>query len=155
MVKHVEGVKLDKIIKRLSERVVKVGYFPNSVYEDGTPVAYIAATHEYGSVIKRIPPRPTLSPALEKEREQNIESIKRGFNSAVEGRMNIDDVLEQLALSSSGAVVREISSLTDPPLSPYTIEQRKKKHHAGKASNKPLVDSGIMIQSVNGIVEDK
>lgn len=153
MVKHTKGVDLDGVIKELKSKIIKVGYFPNAVHVDGTPVALIAATHEHGSVTENIPPRPTLNPALEKNRTKNIESLQRGFNKAVDGKISIDDVLQQIADNSKIDVVREIGALTDPPLSPYTIAQRQAR--SKKISTKPLIDTGLMQNSVEAVVEDK
>lgn len=40
--------RLDAIPEGFANRVAKVGWFPSAKYEDGTPVAYVAAIQEYG-----------------------------------------------------------------------------------------------------------
>lgn len=155
MVKRTQGVNLDKIIKELDRKVIKTGYFEHSRYEDGTPVAYIASIHELGSLTKNIPPRPTLHPAMEKNKKKYSDAIIRGVKAAAREQIKIDDVLEQIGQLSSGDVGEEISNLESPKLHRATIRARERKHHAGKASDKPLVDTGLMIQSVTHRVEDK
>ncbi|WYK44555.1 hypothetical protein WKR00_15190 [Morganella morganii] len=48
-----------------------------------------------------------------------------------------------------------IKSVTTPPLKDTTVAARARRHSKGKATSKPLVDSGLMLQSVTFAVEDK
>lgn len=45
------------LLAGVTNKVGKVGFFPSSKYEDGTPVAYVAIIQEFGSPEQGIPPR--------------------------------------------------------------------------------------------------
>ena len=68
--KHTKANDLKKQIQDLKNTVVKVGYFENSKRVDGLPNAYVAAINELGSPTNNIPPRPTLGPALQNNKEE-------------------------------------------------------------------------------------
>ena len=53
-----------KAVKDANKKVVKVGIVGHQRYDDDTPVAYIAAIHEYGSPNNNIPPRPFFRPTV-------------------------------------------------------------------------------------------
>src|SRR5208282_5520025 len=50
---------LQKLAGKLSTgKSVRIGFFENAVYPDGTPVAMVAAIQEWGAPRAGIPPRP-------------------------------------------------------------------------------------------------
>lgn len=155
MVKRKTEIDFKKVLDELDKKVIKVGYFSNSHYTGGLPIALVAATHEYGSMIKRIPPRPTLSPALHKNQAKYQDAISRAVIASLKGTVTISNAFEQIAELAAADVYKEISELTTPILAKKTVEERRKRHSGGKASDKPLVDTGAMMQAVSGRVEDK
>lgn len=145
--------RLEQLIKELETKVVKVGYFEHSTYPDGTPIAYVAAIQEMGYVKGGIPARPTLHPAMEAGTSNYKNGVARAFRNAMAG----DDLvtgLNAIGEVAAGDVKQAISSLTSPSLKQSTVDARRRRHHAGKASDKPLVDSGQMLQAVTYSVED-
>ena len=57
------GNKIDKLIrdtKRAQRRPmgIRIGFFASAKYQDGTPVAAVAAWHEFGAPKVRLPSRP-------------------------------------------------------------------------------------------------
>lgn len=121
----------------------KVGWFETAHYEDGTPVAYVAAIQEFGT--DRIPARPFMRPAVADHGGEWIDLMARGAKAALDGRYTPEQVLEAVTLQAAGDVAKKISAVTAPPLSPVTVKR--------KGFDKPLVDTGQMLQSVTGIVE--
>ena len=145
--------RLEKLLVELEQKVIKVGYFEHSKYTDGTPIAYIAAIQEQGYVKGGIPARPTLHPAMDANRGK----YKQGVAKAVRGSLVGGDLttgLNAVGEVASGDVKEAIIALTSPALKQSTIDARKSRHYAGKASDKPLVDSGQMLRAVTYSVED-
>lgn len=145
--------RLEQLIKELETKVVKVGYFEHSTYPDGTPIAYVAAIQEMGYVKGGIPARPTLHPAMEAGTSNYKNGVARAFRNAMTGA-DLVAGLSAIGEVAAGDVKQAISSLTSPSLKQSTVDARRRRHHAGKASDKPLVDSGQMLQAVTYSVED-
>lgn len=127
----------------LGDKEGKVGWFESARYADGTPVAYVATIHEFGT--GRIPARPFMRPAVATYGAGWMELLAQGARAAMAGSVSPAAALEMVTLRAAGDVAKSIQAVTSPPLSAVTI---KRKGHA-----KPLVDTGQMIQSVTGKVE--
>lgn len=121
----------------------KVGWFESAHYPGGTSVAHVATIHEFGTT--HIPARPFMRPAVADHGGEWVQMIADGAKAAMQGSMSPEAVLEVVAMQAAGNVAEKIQAVTSPPLSPITI---KRKGH-----DKPLVDTGQMIQSVTGKVE--
>ena len=148
MVKRIKGeVDFPAVQKQLAGIRTEVGYLPGATYPDGTPVAYIAAIQEYGSPSNGIPPRPTLHPSLDQAKGKLSNILIGGIRSAIGGG-SVDAAFEAVGLAAQGIVRQAIADLKSPALRESTIKSRASKHHGGKASNKPLVDTGTMLGSV-------
>lgn len=121
----------------------KVGWFESAHYPGGTPVAYVATIHEFGT--EHIHARPFMRPALEDHGQEWLDLLAQGARRAAEGGISARDVLEMVTLKAAGDVGKAIQAVTAPALSPITI--------ARKGHSKPLIDTGQMFQSVTGKVE--
>lgn len=133
---------LNNIASNLSDKQLKVGFIDGATYPDGTPVAMVAATNEYGNPANNQPPRPFFRNAIAEHESEWLDAISRGLQKGVP----LDDVLAVVGEKAVGDVVQSIATLMDPPLSPATIASRKSK---GNASTKPLVDTKVMIRDVH------
>ncbi|MDM2843257.1 hypothetical protein OGY83_06375 [Citrobacter sp. Cpo090] len=138
---------LDDIANSLSDKQLKVGFIDGATYPDGTPVAMVAATNEYGNPANNQPPRPFFRNAISDHEKEWSEDIARGLGKGLELELVLSVVGEKIA----GDIVQSISTLMDPPLSAATIASRKSK---GNESTKPLVDTKIMIRDVHYEVGD-
>ena len=132
---------LDEIANSLSDKQLKVGFIDGATYPDGTPVAMVAATNEYGNPANNQPPRPFFRNAIAAHETEWSEDIARGLGKGIE----LEHVLSVVGEKIAGDVVQSISSLMGPPLSAATIASRKSK---GNESTKPLVDTKVMIRDV-------
>ena len=123
----------------------KVGWFESAHYPGGTPVAYVATIHEFGT--GRIPARPFMRPAVADHGGEWLELIGQGVKASMMGGPSPAEVLELVMLQAAGNVAEKIQSLPplDPKVSAVTI---KRKGHS-----KALIDTGQMFQSVTGKVE--
>ena len=153
------GKNFEIALKNLqSTKVGKVGWFQNSKYENGLPVALIAAQNEFGNPSKHIPGRPFLRPTIvEKEREW-ADIATAGARAILRGNQTVGSVLEGLGLKAAGDVRKKISLITQPPLSPVTIYNRLHRKSNKKTIGlltKPLIDTGIMIGTLTNSVEDE
>jgi len=141
------GDRLTVALQGIDGLVGKTGYFETSKYPDGTSVAYVATIHEFGYPAGGIPARPTMRPTADQQRQGWAEIMRQGAKAALNGQMTGRDALERLTLKAAGDVSASIAALTTPALSPRTI--------ARKGFSKPLVDTGLMLRSVTGVVEPK
>jgi hypothetical protein len=142
-------------VKGLNGAQAKVGWFPSAKYEDGTPVALVAVVQEFGSPTKGIPPRPFMrTTAAEKKAEWSRDAHVLS-KADVNGQLQPGAVLDGLAQKAEGDVRQTISKVLSPPLSERTIQARKRRHSKGKASSKPLVDTGIMLNTLTSQVGKK
>lgn len=155
----------------------RVGWLEGNSYEDGTPVAYVAAIQEFGSPQNSIPSRSFMRSTIAEKQGEWKEAIRGYAKKVVNGKATVAQAMEGLAQLSEGDIRRKISRVTDPPLSPVTIQLRawKKKgmkisgktvgwaaylvkmglNDQGGASTKPLNDTGYMLATLTSVVEPK
>lgn len=152
--KHTKVNDLKKQIQDLKNTVVKVGYFENSKRVDGLPNAYIASIHEFGSPTNNIPPRPTLRPALQNNKEEFSKIVANSFKKGT-----IRDGFELIGQLAVSKVRSEIATLKNPPLKESTIRARLRGKKQGKSVSltvaKPLVHTKQMLQAVDYEVGQK
>jgi hypothetical protein len=163
-------------IRELDGVVGKVGWFESAKYENGTPVAYVAAIQEFGNTVGTpIPPRPFMRPAVAEKRSEWEQIAARGAKDILAGQSDSVSVMKKITLSAQNAVSENIATLTEPPLSPITIGVRKYKKQGKKitartigeiarlleegkldlsgVSTKPLEDTGLMSATLTSVVE--
>lgn len=144
-----EAIK--KMLKSLQKKQIQVGFFETAKYEDGTPIAYVAAIQEFGH--GPIPPRPFMRPAELENKSKWQAGIAAGVKSALNGAITIDHALEQVGMVAAGDVRKAVKAVTAPPLAESTVRARQSRKKGKKAaSRKPLVDTGQMIQAVTSAV---
>ncbi|TCJ96148.1 hypothetical protein EV694_1700 [Volucribacter psittacicida] len=143
-------------VKSGEQKSVRVGVIENQHYENGNPVAYIAAIQEYGS--EHIPPRPFFRPTIATKK-----TTWAGKATALLKRGNdVESVLEILGEIAAADIVETISNIHSPPLSLATKIARNRKAHQKNAkgrrkrpksvSIKPLIDSGLLVTSISSQV---
>ena len=135
---------------------VKVGYFPEAKYPDGTPVAYVATIQEFGHAPSGIPPRPTMRPTVEAQRTAWVRHAEAGARAVARGAIAPAQVLDSLGLLAAGDLRQTIANLQSPPLKQSTIDARRRTYaDTGTTGNlaKPLVATALMVNSVSHEVE--
>lgn len=138
---------LSNVASQLDSKQVKVGFIDGATYPDGTSVAMVAVTNEYGRPENNQPPRPFFRNAISGHEDEWSDAIARGLRAGY----SVDQVLEVVGAQIQGDVQESIAKLMEPPLAPATIKARKAK---GNNSTKPLVDTKVMIGDVNYEVSD-
>lgn len=147
------------VLKGIDRKEVQIGVFEHSYYEadDGgpaEPVAAVAATQELGNPQRSIPARPFMRPTFEDRRAENQRTIARGIRAALAGKIGVEAMLSQVGQTNAGAVSQTISRITEPPLAESTIAARRRRRRSPGVSHKPLVDTGLLIQSITSQVVD-
>lgn len=162
------GEALDRRLEMIARKVakpwaVRVGFPEGERYEDGTPVAQIAAIQNFGAPAAGIPARPFFS---------NMIAEKSGsWGEALANRLKALDwdiraALDQMGRGIAGQLETSIRNMDSPPNSMVTnllkqrfptgdyesddVWQAFKDVAAGEtaAPGKPLVWSGKMLSSV-------
>ena len=152
LVRSGEGLRSLKVrVKELEKLNVFIGWLESAQYDDGTPVAGVAAVHEFGSPKMNIPPRPFFRVAIADNKDKWSELLRKGAKQIINGNATAEQVMELLGLKASGDVKIAIKGVSQPALKQSTIDARaSKKAGGGSIGNlsKPLVEEAIMINSV-------
>lgn len=149
VLKDIDPKALDRLRQRLvgDNRVVNVGVPEGKREEDGTPVAMIAAVHEFGSPSQGIPERPFLRAAVQRNRQKYVRLNRINLVKMLRGQATVEQALGQLGEMAKGDVQTEIRSGDFALLKPATIKR--------KGSSRPLIDTGQMVQSIAWELGDK
>ena len=138
------GDKLMSILNRINQRLaqsgsgpeVRVGFLEGATYPDGKSVAMIAAIQEFGG--GHVPPRPFFRNMIKAKAPTWGDSIGKMLRAAsYDGAKTMGRMGELI----KGQLQQSIVDLTSPPLAPATV--------ARKGFEKPLVDTGNMLNSVD------
>ncbi|HEY6030505.1 MAG TPA: hypothetical protein VIU44_08080 [Gaiellaceae bacterium] len=137
------GDKLEAYLAGIAARAskpgtLKVGFLAGAAYPDGTPVALVAAVQNFGAPSRGIPPRPFFSDMVAAKKEQWGPTLGAALQHAdFDGPKALQVMGDQIA----GDLRQSIKDTDSPPLKPATIRR--------KGFDKPLVDSGHMLNSVD------
>lgn len=142
---------MSKLADRLKEiaakaersKEVKVGFVSGATYPDGTPVAMVAAIQNFGAPEAGIPPRPFFTLMVETKKGEWPKQLGDVLKTA---DFDSDLALSRMGMLISGELQQSIRDTNDPALSEATIK--------AKGFEKPLVDSGHMLNSVQWQVDD-
>lgn len=176
--------QLEVMMKGLKDKQVKAGFTEQSKYEDGAPVAYVAVIQEFGDASRSLPPRPFMRPTMARDQEEWKSIAEKGAKQISKGTSTTDALMNKLGEKAAGGIKKSIAEVTSPPLTLTTLRLRKLKKQGVKiggavvgqafrdvnftgprakgdksadvsgVSTKPLVDDGILINSVTHTVED-
>lgn len=148
-------INLEAIIKRIAEKNTRVlvGFPIDAKHtpEEGsagaeTSMAVIAAKHEFGFPAEKIPERPFLRVGAANGIPEYVAITAAYLPRVLDEQIGIEKLLEALGTSAVGHIQQQIRNGTYKPNSPYTIRL--------KGSDKPLVDTGQMVQSVTWVIEE-
>ena len=117
---------------------LRTGFLENATYPDGTPVALVAAVNEFGRPERNQPPRPFFRAMIAEKQK----GWPRALGALAKSNdYDIDKTLGQMGEGIKGQLQESIRQLDIPPLAPVTV--------ARKGFDKPLVDTGHMMNSVD------
>lgn len=161
---------IQSIVSKLGKTyVAEAGWFPETgSYSNGAPIAMIARIQEYGANIRVfgktpavIPPRPFVRPTVREYGARYRSLAAKGVVTEIMRKGgNPLKPMAMLAERIVGDLKKAIIAVTEPPLRPLTIELRKRRwagipkkkkqiKHA-EILEKPLIDTGRLINSTSG-----
>jgi hypothetical protein len=137
------GDRLKAYLEDLSKRigvgtVLRTGFLENATYPDGTPVALVAAANEFGDPGQNRPPRAFFRIMLAEKAPGW--GVKFGKILKATG-YNLDQSLGLMGEMVKGELQQSIRDFVAPELAESTI--------AAKGFDKPLIDTGHMLNSVD------
>jgi len=155
-VKHEKGsgwIVLSNLIKDTQQnKTLKVGFLGNKKYPNkGVTTAQTAYAAEFGNAKKNVPPRPFMRPAINKNKEKWSAIATGLYQQVLAGKLRFWTVFDRLGFLVRGDFQKEIKAVNSPPLSEKTVKTRIAKRKRGvdtKSIRKPLVDSGLLFNSV-------
>lgn len=140
-----EGKKYFKELEQLAKMEVQVGFQADSgSYENGATLAEVAAYNELGT--SSTPARPFMRKSFENH-EKELQNACDQVNKTLAKGGTTQQALDELGAFVKGLVQEEIVSGDFAPNADSTI--------AKKGSDKPLIDTGFMRQSVNYQVKQR
>ena len=157
--KYVTVTKLLDRANKIQQAMEEVSY--TSVYigipveessrpDEGEPInnAELAYIHEHGSPINNIPPRPFLKPSIKKNLATVEVLQKQMIKAALKGdKEGVKRSAELLGMHSRNNAKKYITAGTNlTPNKPATIKR--------KGSDKPLIDTGALLNSISYVVDD-
>jgi hypothetical protein len=137
------GRKLEAALHALSAKLAKpatlrVGFLQGATYPDGKSVAMIAAIQEFGAPSAGVPPRPFFRNMVASQSPKWAAALAQALEA------NDNDAARALALMGEAIAGELRASIIDtnaPPLAPATV--------ARKGFSKPLIDTSVMINSID------
>lgn len=145
--------RLNDGLKFIRETDVLVGVPQETSSREGSiSNAELMYIHTNGSPINRIPPRPTIEPAIQEPetRAKLQQLLKDGITQALQGNVQAaESAYKKAGMYAVSAVQKKFTDGSLAPNAPSTI-RRKRKH-----STMPLIDTGILRQSITFVVRKK
>ncbi len=113
--------------------------------------ATIAAVHEFGSPKNNIPERSFMRATLINERATIGRLQAKAVAAVIAGKIDGRKALGRVGAWVAGAMQAYVVKGSFAPLAPATLAAREAR---GNESDKPLVDSGQMVDAITWKVED-
>lgn len=136
-----EGQRYFKELQKMAEMEIVIGFQEGQLYEDGTSLAEVAAYNEFGT--SDTPARPFMKQSFENH-ENELRAACENANVMLSKGKSADEVLNVIGAVAKGVIQQEIAEGEFAPNAPSTIRK--------KGSERPLIDTGHMRQSVNYVV---
>ena len=141
-----EGKRFFAEIEKLKTLHVKIGFQQGeNSEEDGADICDIALFNELGTSIT--PSRPFMRDAVDKHKDEINRFLDQQFTLLASGRTDAENMMRSIGVYVKGLVQKEIVEGYFVPNAPSTIKR--------KGSDKPLIDTGTMRQSVNFVITRK
>lgn len=132
---------INKVVKQFENFDIEVGIPSNAInYPDGTRVAEVAVTNEFGDPDKGIPERSFLRSTVREERPKYKSLMVKAIESSEKNKTPILKRASEIGQVAESDVKRKITDIKTPPNSPRTINEKK--------SSNPLVDTGHLRNSI-------
>lgn len=141
-----QGRRFFAELEELRRLHVRVGFQQGQAFSDeGVDMVDIAAWNEVGNA--HTPARPFLRKSADENEEQIKGFCQRQLRELAEGRATAQSVLNSIGVMQVGLVQEKITDGDYVPNAPATISRKR--------SEKPLIDTGRMRQSVTFVIRPK
>jgi hypothetical protein len=140
------GPGLDRLVKELKAAQgsgLKVGVLGGEHASEGGTISMVelAAVHEFGVPERGIPERSFLRASFDKHEKANTVLLEKLIGRVYDGRLQMKQALGLLGTTMAAQTKSYIADgNVTPPDSPYTV--------AKKGSDRPLVDTGALLNSI-------
>ena len=139
--------KIERELKAARKLVALVGIPSDAKRHDDNPnigLAEIAFIMEKGSAVNNIPARPFMKQTRTMN-EKKVAGLSKKYLSAIStGKMSASDAIKKLGASYEGAMKRIFIEGSFAPDAPATVRRKK--------SSRPLIDTGLLRQSIKSKV---
>lgn len=142
------GIKLFFQLRQLNHTEVFVGFqagkgtakkrTKGKIEESGLDILTVAVWNEFGT--SRIPARPFISQTWEKGRDKIMKFTQQVVKQVIDGKADVKTATNMLGTKVKSMIQSTIRNGEFVPNAPSTVKK--------KGSDKPLIDTGTMRQSV-------
>ena len=139
--------EMERKIREYESKDVLIGVTGRTNGERGN--ALLMAVHEYGTEDGHIPERRPIRLTIEDNADKYTKRFKQGLDKVLKDEMSVDTALKSIGEEAAGDVKITIMNGLTPPLADSTVRARKDN------SNKPLYDTGELVNSITYEVRDK
>lgn len=140
-----EGKRIMQELDELQNLLVNVGFQEGQKYPDGTSLVDVAAWNELGTV--NMPSRPFMRKSVDDNEEKIVKFLQAQVKDIISKGKTAKQAFEAIGVFQKGLVQETIVDGNFEPNSPATIKK--------KGSSRPLIDTGVMRDSVNYVIEKK
>lgn len=101
-----------------------------------------------------------MAPTVDANMGKYRKLLENGYKRVLKGKDKGEVVLKKLGMRVTSDIKKAIRTITDPPLSDSTVENRRRRLKTARrkpsvAIDKPLIDSTHMLKSVDYVVTRK
>lgn len=141
--KDLGKAKIERELKAAKKLVALVGIPSDAKRHEDNPyigLAQIAYIMEKGSAVNNIPERPFMHQTRERNEKRMIGLSKKLLKAISNGSTTAMDAIKKLGASYEGAMKRIFIEGSFAPNAPATVRRKK--------SSRPLIDTGLLRQSI-------
>lgn len=139
-----EGKRFLAEIEKLKKLEVRIGFQQGAQDEDGVDMVDIAMWNELGTV--NMPARPFMRDSVDNHTDV-IEAFAQAQVNTLAGGGTAESVLKNMGVMQKAMIQNEIDEGSFAANAPSTVRRKK--------SDKPLIDTGRMRQSVQFVIKPK
>lgn len=138
--------KLKKMAKNSKKARLTAGFYKDAKYEDGTPVALVAAANNFGTLDSDgfIPPRPFFDDAIRENKDKWAENYGKALKKT---DYDVERSSKLVGEQMRADIIDSINGWTEPPNAKSTVEE--------KGRDAPLKDTYHMMRSVGYQYDDE
>lgn len=144
-----DGERIFRELNKLSKLMVAIGFqHGEATYENGADVCDVAAFNEFGTDhgTYHIPSRPFMRQSVDLNEDEITEFLQKKVDEIIGGK-TAEQVLKEIGIFQKDLVQTEIEE--------GDFEENKESTILRKGSDHPLIDTGLMLQSVNYQIKKK